>query len=747
NNCNLIDEVLAEPSWPAGDNDTKKTMERGSDLSWHTYFGEFLGTPKAENSIQEEIIDDVIEEDNINDFLVISEIQTNGIDGLEYVELFNQSDEEIELCNEESCYYLAYFSTSKDEEGNYNYDWNNPYYKWDFPLGETIPPKSYYLILVHGNIESDFIVLKQDGLPYSSQLLGNSDGSVGVFLNELAEEDLTVELARQLKVDVVGWGDNDFPVKEEKSLVIGNNNESFGRKLDGVKYRDTDNNFNDFELQEQSPGAKAKFPPQKIEDIQITGLSNSITLTWATPEDDDSLPEDINYEVRFSLISEGDFNVLDDANIENIDGLNVLELDNLYYDKDYYFIIQAIDSDNNKSEFSDKVSFKTFPSHHKISSIYSKSNFSNSINNFLSEDIIMENNLEIMSSPLLIDENDKIYFSARKSGARHIFSMEGNEIMWSYKCEKFCNIMSLGEDGTIYLHDSYSIKALSPKGELKWKKDGLGEISGGTFTIDSSGKIYFVANLSGNYKIYSIEDKFSEPLSNIVYSFAPKENLQSLTIDSNDNLYFSIINRLIKINLPSNAISEKIIDVDYHEEYSEEKDKITRIKKIKITPDDKILISVDHQYFNKDNKEYDSLILFSEGVNNILWKKISNGNIINIDNNQIYLWQNDSISDTAFMTFCLYGLNIEDGSVLWRKKWVSNISMSHINQLETDNNGNVYFNKGTFFMGYNTNNITSEKPEDDLILNEPLKANIYSFSIIDSKVFFSLPLKIVLKNY
>ena len=36
NNCRLIDEVLAPSRWPAGDNKTKQTMERESDLSWKT---------------------------------------------------------------------------------------------------------------------------------------------------------------------------------------------------------------------------------------------------------------------------------------------------------------------------------------------------------------------------------------------------------------------------------------------------------------------------------------------------------------------------------------------------------------------------------------------------------------------------------------------------------------------------------------------------------------------------------------
>ncbi len=54
NNCNLIDEVFAQPNWPAGDNNEKRSMERSPDLTWHTYSGSsrngILGTPKTENS-------------------------------------------------------------------------------------------------------------------------------------------------------------------------------------------------------------------------------------------------------------------------------------------------------------------------------------------------------------------------------------------------------------------------------------------------------------------------------------------------------------------------------------------------------------------------------------------------------------------------------------------------------------------------------------------------------------------------
>ena len=53
--CQLIDEVAANPNWPAGNKDKRRTMERDQDLAgWHTYCGDgengIMGTPRKENS-------------------------------------------------------------------------------------------------------------------------------------------------------------------------------------------------------------------------------------------------------------------------------------------------------------------------------------------------------------------------------------------------------------------------------------------------------------------------------------------------------------------------------------------------------------------------------------------------------------------------------------------------------------------------------------------------------------------------
>lgn len=107
NACNLIDSVSANPSWPAGEGKTKKTMERSSDLSWHT--SDITGgTPGKENS--EGIIpgtkpitknpNQTIPSSSINEKLVyVTEIMAGkgGYGTYEFIELFNNSEETLDL--------------------------------------------------------------------------------------------------------------------------------------------------------------------------------------------------------------------------------------------------------------------------------------------------------------------------------------------------------------------------------------------------------------------------------------------------------------------------------------------------------------------------------------------------------------------------------------------------------------------------------------------------------------------------
>jgi len=53
-NCTVADDVVGDPSWPAGSATDRRTMERAIDFSWHDYTGSdtqnIFGTPRADNS-------------------------------------------------------------------------------------------------------------------------------------------------------------------------------------------------------------------------------------------------------------------------------------------------------------------------------------------------------------------------------------------------------------------------------------------------------------------------------------------------------------------------------------------------------------------------------------------------------------------------------------------------------------------------------------------------------------------------
>ncbi len=115
--CNLIDEVLANSDWPAGDNASKKTMERDTvGLGWHTS-DVINGTPKQENSTPSTIYSGpniTTNNSDINNLdensvplphfypVIINEIMYDfeGSDsGKEWIEIFNSGDTSVDLTN------------------------------------------------------------------------------------------------------------------------------------------------------------------------------------------------------------------------------------------------------------------------------------------------------------------------------------------------------------------------------------------------------------------------------------------------------------------------------------------------------------------------------------------------------------------------------------------------------------------------------------------------------------------------
>lgn len=199
NNCELVDQVLAGPEWPAGDNNMKRTMQREGDLSWSTYGGELnkgvLGTPGGASGeiykepVPEEEAPELEESTEVPaeesatepvagaDFsgLVISNViyDVEGADGgKERIEIKNNSGADVDLSGG-SLQYLpggAEFATIR---------------KKNFESGNVIPAGGTFLV---GTACTSSAPCEGVGMSWS-QSLGNEHGTVYLVENQEAITD------------------------------------------------------------------------------------------------------------------------------------------------------------------------------------------------------------------------------------------------------------------------------------------------------------------------------------------------------------------------------------------------------------------------------------------------------------------------------------------------------------------------------------------------------------------------------
>ncbi len=237
-NCQLQDKVFALPSWAAGDNSSKRTMERKVDLGWQTS-SNIGGTPKRENSSGYypyyggggAISTPPETPETLPSLpppkILINEIQieSQASEKEDFVELYNPNDEDIDLTN----WYIQ-----RKTKGASSF---LTYVKKDLFSGKIIKTHDYFLI---ANTSSTFLAevvtiypLTEDNTLY----LKNSEGEI---------------------IDKVGWGQaQDFETFPTENPQPG---KSIGRKWSSTtkNYIDTDNNYQDFEIQTPTPGIQNK---------------------------------------------------------------------------------------------------------------------------------------------------------------------------------------------------------------------------------------------------------------------------------------------------------------------------------------------------------------------------------------------------------------------------------------------------------------------------------------------------------
>ncbi|NMB92453.1 MAG: hypothetical protein GYA31_02420 [Parcubacteria group bacterium] len=289
NACQLEDEVLANSDWPAGDNGTKRTMERKADLTWQTS-SVINGTPKQENSDGYIVTSSGGSSSTSNTTtttaantttttvstttttkpsypkVLITEIQVSGFNSdqtsnvyNEFIELYNPNDFEVDLTN----WYLQK-KTSQSEDFS-------SLVPASLLENRIIAPRDYFLITHASSSYSsitDVLITNYTITDNNTIILKNPNREI---------------------VDKIGYGEaSDCETNCVAGPLMG---QSIQRKYEDNNFLDTDNNFNDFEIQD--------CPSPKSISSTVYCLIPETTTTTTTKPPITSTPQ-IPYITEFS---------------------------------------------------------------------------------------------------------------------------------------------------------------------------------------------------------------------------------------------------------------------------------------------------------------------------------------------------------------------------------------------------------------------------------------------------------------
>ena len=746
-NCSLIDEASANPDWPAGNKINKKTMERVNNQTWQTYLSSvadtntgLYGTPIKDNSIVENIqvggsspITSSGGEGHEN--IIITEVEINGLGGNEYVEIFNKGDTAINLCPniDNNCYYLTYYASDNN--------WHDPSNSWRFPENVTINPNSYYLIDIYGDNGGDWNVAN-----YLSSRLSNSSGSLSLFYNnpvypgeDTKTEAELISYATNLKVDTIGWKSSELAddpvVRESDAFIITEDNKVMGRKW-YQNYTDNNDNLTDFRLESSSIRTHVLQAPDIISNLSIIqnpDQINSVILSWSVPNDPDSDESTLSYDIYFS---KGE--AIDESSLVNIlSYVSPSEVDvgtsnkkyiipDLYFDSIYYFIVKASDPENNSS-LSNEESFIVPAGSHKRQAPYA--NFSRSnhspytgiINEKMGTSLsIIEsadgrNDNDFLNRIVVVDANYTSYFIGELDGEWGVFAYNSLGIRkWMYVADsQISEVVTLGNDGTIYFSRQNSLFALSPSGKLKWTQNFSYLYSTST-ALDIAGYLYLIASVDPDAPmLFAIDDSGTTYDRTVVFDIDaylganPIVNFSEIVIDSEDYFYFSHQNTVFKCKLNEGKIAEKVITPKYNENY-DLRDVPVIISEVYVSSSGVVLLSAYRSgCCTLALNSFDVFYSLSNDLGTINWEKDNYSNPIGINGDEFYIY---TIADSAYT---LSGISIDDGSINWSKSWTGN----HPSTVVSTDNNRVYFIVSGYVLGYDKNIITDTDLTHDTIFS------------------------------
>lgn len=381
--CGLEDNVTTGSAWPAGDSESRRTMERSPDFSWHTYGGPenggILGTPKKENSTKadnENSASSSVSAGQVPAPTVVAASQTNANTHVSQnnsapvayqkiliseiqVEGQSAKDEFIELYNPNgTAVNLEGWSLKKKTSGGTESNLVSA-----SAFTGTIGAYGYFLIVPPPN---------SDGTPTYRGSAAPQLMYSGTTYSIAADNAAILYYPNGNVSDKVGWGAaKDFEGNAAQNPPTG---KSIGRKPESGGLRNTSNNSQDFELQNPTPKVMNQTPlsppqtslqeQQQEEEQQqqsdttpptIPGTpaattptsDNTPTWTWNASTDSGGGLAAVPYTAQWSLDSTFAAGVYSATSSSN-SYTHTVSLAN----GTWYFKVKAKDASNNESAFS-----------------------------------------------------------------------------------------------------------------------------------------------------------------------------------------------------------------------------------------------------------------------------------------------------------------------------------------------------------------------------------------------------------
>jgi hypothetical protein len=583
--CVLLDEVIADPKWPAGDNENKRSMERRPDLGWQTYFGSSFGTPRAENSAgePEEIDIEVLKEYceakggkvqpsvnssachfdnkkicNLLDFytgkctqseyaesLIVSEVsyehgQINYNEYRKYIKLYNPLDKDIPSCQGNNCIHLAIFDNTASDA------------KFSVPLsGITFKSKAYF------QIDTD----KDNGgdIAFPELPLPDRSGVICLFDRDITG--LSLEEKKQAKIDCVGWLRLDNPLLRKEisydrfyeyyqaSSLDSNGLPDFPvallrKKAENGLYYDRNHNNIDIEV-----GIPSVYTIPSIENFKRESVNQDIELSWDFPDYVKDLIEagEISYRVEYTentgFNNEEDIKIIGPKLATGIQGSEIIG--NIKEGVDYRFKVRILDNKGNISEDEDflfYVYYDSFENHPYPSKEYDaeRTNHAPCVGPQNDNPMVSKIQIDNLDSGVdripVIDEHGNFYLA----GGHIIVSYDKNGILrWRQRFSgKGAESVFLTD--TLYSLGENALIKYSHAGDVSKTWSFVGTAVCDNFILYNN-HIYFERKLTSEESIISKMNIESGDINDL-YSFKPKsahDSISKMTIDTQTgNLYF-----------------------------------------------------------------------------------------------------------------------------------------------------------------------------------------------------------------